>query len=444
MIGFVVALGIVVLFTVASFPGFMSFDSIEALRQARGSVEGSQYPPFGSYVWRVLDWIWPGPTLMQLAQNGLLLGSFAWILQTMRWPLLAQVAALVLIPLVPPLTGTMLVVWKDVAVAAAFLAGFAILFWVHEQTLLRRKGLLLVAITLVFGGMAYRFNAASGAVPLVVFAVWLSQKDGDKQQSWVSAILWGTALTFVLFAGAWLINSYRFPTFERLARNTNGDSVMRFDLVGISTFSGQSMINDASGKPIEVDYLRKIYDPRHLNLTSDNDIEKRLPADTTGIALTWITAIKRHPLAYFRHRTEVFREYIGLHRHEMFYVTHPSVDKNNLGVTHTPNVLTAEAIKYVWRFRSSVVDRPWVYYVVAISSLAMMCLLKLARYRVESVVILSSGLMYLAPMYFISPASDLRYNFWSIWTSVLSIGFVVSGFLSARAPTDEKVVLNSL
>lgn len=49
----------------AVYPGFMSYDSLRALRDARGSVGGGTYPPFVSYVWRVFDWIWPGPALMR-------------------------------------------------------------------------------------------------------------------------------------------------------------------------------------------------------------------------------------------------------------------------------------------------------------------------------------------------------------------------------------------
>ena len=430
--GLIAAMAITVLFTAASYPGFMSFDSVEALRQARGSVDGSQYPPFGSYIWRVLDWVWPGPTLMQLVQNGLLLCSFVLVLQTLRWPVFAQIAALVLFALVPPLTGTMLVVWKDVAVAAFYLAGFAVLFFARQRDANRRAGLILIAIFLVFCGMAYRFNAASGAFPLIAYAIWLMRPSDTSARDFAVASLLGFALLLVLFAGVWTVNSYRFPAFERLARNTNMDSIMRFDLVGISKFSGESMIIGEGGSPVDVAYLGKIYDPRHLNLTSMNDSEKRLPVDAAEIAGAWRRAIAAHPWAYLKHRGEVFREYIGLHRHEVFYVTHPAVDKNELGVEHTPNALTKQAIAYVWQFRQSLVDRAWVYYAAGFSALALLFASRVKRYRAEAAVLLSSGLLYLAPMYLITPAGDLRYNFWSIWGSLLCIVFALSALMSGR------------
>lgn len=427
--GWCVALAIAVLFTAASYPGFMSFDSVEALRQARGAVEGSQYPPFGSYVWRVLDWVWPGPTLMQLVQNALLLCSFAVVLQTLRWPALAQIAALLLFALLPPFTGTMLVVWKDVAVAAFYLAGFAVLFHVREHAPRWRTGVLSLAILLVFFGMAYRFNAASGALPLIVYAVWLMRGKMDGRD-WIVATVGGGALLLVLFAGVWVVNSYRFPTFERLERNTNMDSIMRFDLVGISRFSGESVIVGGDGRLVDVAYLRRIYDPRHLNLTSMNDAEARLPVTSVDMGGDWRKAIATHPRAYLQHRMAVFREYIGLHRHEVFYITHPAVDKNALGVEHTPNILTRKVIPYLWQFRQSAVDRPWVYYAVGLLALALMFACKVTRYRAEAAVVLGSGLLYLAPMYFITPAGDLRYNFWSIWGALLCIVFALSAFVS--------------
>lgn len=61
------------------FPGFMSYDSLHALREARSVVRGGAYPPFVSYVWRIFDFIWPGPALMLTVQNLVLLLSLAHI-----------------------------------------------------------------------------------------------------------------------------------------------------------------------------------------------------------------------------------------------------------------------------------------------------------------------------------------------------------------------------
>ena len=425
---------IVALISTASYPGFMSFDSIEALRQARGAVEGSQYPPFGSYVWRVFDWVWPGPTLMQLVQNTMLFGALTAILQALAWRVWMQACCLLICALAPPILGTMVVVWKDVAVAAFFLAGFAAFFrarQARENEPARRWG-IPAGFLLVFCGMAYRFNAASGALPLLVYGIWVAQPHGaSAATNWRRAWLGGVAGVLVLFSLVWFVNTHRFPSLERLERNTNMDSIMRFDLIGLSTFAGRSFVLGRDGAPVDLEYLRKIYDARHLNLTSLHDSEGRVEGNVPQLSSIWLHALAEHPQAYLQHRLAVFREYIGWHGREAFYITHPSLDANPWNLTHTPNALTRELVPYLWNFRLGPLDKPWIYYGVALTGLLLMFVLRVRRYRAEATIVLASGMLYLAPMFLITPAWDLRYNFWSIWGAIVSLCFVATGFVLA-------------
>ena len=427
---FLVALVVTGLITAASYPGFMSFDSIEALRQARGGVEGSQYPPFGSYVWRIFDWIWPGPTLMQLLQNGLLLMTLAAIFRALRWPVLLQASALIAFAILPPVMGVMLVVWKDVAVAAFYLASVYLLVIASLRPADQRGLLVAGAVVVLFFGMAYRFNAASGALPMAVFAVWLMSEGRGIWTRRLTGLVGGFLLLLGLFAMVWFVNSYRFPSLERLERNTNMDSIMRFDLVGISKFSGQSTMSDRQGMPIPASYLAHIYDPRHLNITSLNDVRRLLPVEMDNIGSQWISAIRENPMAYIHHRSAVMQEYVGLHGHEIFYVTHPSVDDNALGIRHEPNALTRRAVGHVWEHRASWIERAWVYYLMAAMMLIIMFLSGVRLYRTEAVLVIFSGLLYLAPMSFITPAGDLRYNFWSIVACLVGMAFSTTGLVT--------------
>lgn len=439
------ALVLAALFTVASYPGFMSFDSVEALRQAREGIEGSQYPPFGSYVWRVFDWIWPGPTLMQLFQNCTLLLSFAWILNNIGWPWLVRLLLLAAFAAFPPLAGTMLVVWKDVAVAAFYMLSFALMFSASRQEIGAKRGWFLAAsVFFLFCGMAYRFNAASGALSILVYAIGLRQCNHGREIKFFRSLIFGFAGLLVLFSMVWLINSFRFPEFTRLEKNTNMMSIMRHDLVGISAFSGKSFLRENSGIPVAPEYLKKIYDARHLNITSANDTEKRISHDVSGLTRQWMAAIAEYPTAYIKHRFSVFSEYVGFHDHEIFYVTHPNVDQNKFGIVQSPNRLTPVFVNYVVSFDRSTVDRAWIYYLFGLLALASTFLQKGFRYRTEAAVALSSALLYLAPMFFITPAGDLRYNFWSLCGTLVSIVFVVAGYLDRfenrnKAPSAAKI-----
>ena len=45
---------------------------------------------------------------------------------------------------------------------------------------------------------------------------------------------------------------------------------MVYDLVGVSVFASKTLVpvNDTTtGKPIAIEYLKTIYDPRHINIT---------------------------------------------------------------------------------------------------------------------------------------------------------------------------------
>src|SRR5262245_18344091 len=120
-----IALVMATFILVAVRPGFMSYDSVRALEEARTAVRGGDYPPFVSYVWRVFDWIWPGPPLMMLAQTFVLLLAFASILRTLGSRRYAIAIGVVLFCLVPPILGPMLVVWKDISVSACLTAAVA-------------------------------------------------------------------------------------------------------------------------------------------------------------------------------------------------------------------------------------------------------------------------------------------------------------------------------
>ncbi|MBK6512195.1 MAG: hypothetical protein IPG06_23960 [Haliea sp.] len=67
------------------YPGAMSIDSYEQLRQARSGQFGDWHPPFMAWVWRAFDAILQGSILMLLAQLGLYLFSL-WAIARVALP----------------------------------------------------------------------------------------------------------------------------------------------------------------------------------------------------------------------------------------------------------------------------------------------------------------------------------------------------------------------
>lgn len=425
------ALGAVVFIVTASYPGYMSYDVLQDLRQARSAVEGSQYPPFSAYVWRLMDTLSSGPALMHFVQTAILFFSAAFLVARTPAPLLLQSVVIVILAIAPPLLGTMLVVWKDVAVGACFMLGTALLFAISpDKTRRVSRWLMLIAGFFVWCGMAYRFNAAPAALPILLL-IGLQCVGTESSFRWLKGIAAGAAVFLLFFALVWIVNNFRLPTFERLARNTTADSIMTYDLIGISVFSGQSVIAGKDGEPIDVKYLQDIYDPRNLNITGINDKKHRVVV-RAEISREWMGAIVSHPIAYIQHRNAVFREYIGLHGHEVFYVTHGNIDENNLGVKFTPTAFKTRIVQELWESRLTWTARAYIYYLVATLACLAALVMGVKSYRREWAVFYMSGLFYVLPMYVLLPAADLRYNFWAIVAACMATFFALAGIFCRR------------
>ena len=429
---YLAALTACLVISAASYPGFMSYDSLEALRQGREQVAGGPYPPFGMYVWRVMDWIWPGPTLMQLAQNGLLLLSLAYIVRKIRLPIYAQLVAIVVFAFLPPLFGIMLVVWKDVAVAACLLAALALAMYIPGGVRWR-KAAVVGALVMLFSGMAYRYNAGSAVFPLAAyFAYGLFRRFGERRRILASLVA-GGVLTVGLFAVVLFVNTRRFPSMERLAPSENTSYTQNYDLIGISVHAPVSVYPDGKGGYVPRAYLERIYDPLHINITMENDRLHaiQVPPDLSS---RWLEAVRRYPEAYFQHRSDVFGEYLAFNDRPVFYPTHGGVDANKHGITYSPTRLSNMAVAYVVRAAQGWISRPWAHLAAGFLALLAMYALKARSYRPEALAVYASGIFYALPMYIIAPAADLRYNFWSICASVVTITIAVAAISQRRAP----------
>ncbi len=417
----------------AIYPGFMSYDSFHALREARGTVQGGTYPPFVSYVWRIFDFVWPGPTFMMIAQNFLLLFSIGVLLKKLNYSDKAIVLLITFIAWLPPILGTMIVVWKDVSVAACFCASIAC--FKSAETNPYKNFLISLGIIFLFCGAAFRFNAISGVLPLLM---WLSYKRFFSKWGMAKSCLSSFIIFVAILGGVNSLNSYRFPSFEKLAPNKGFDVIMAYDLVGISVVRSKTVdaISDlTTGKPIAIEYLKNIYEPRHINITIDNDKENRIAflksASSSNLRKTWFSEVANNPLAYLKHRTTVFSQLIGATAMPMFYPTHGRVDQNELGITQHPNKLTTLLLKYISGSSYTLMCKPWFYYLIGFMTLVFATALKRKIDLVTMFFIFLSGILYISPFFFIAPAADLRYNLWAVTAMLITL-------LIALAPNSVK------
>jgi hypothetical protein len=412
----VLALLAAALILLAVYPGFMSYDSVRALHEARTGVVGGTYPPFVSYVWRVFDFIWPGPALMLLVQNFLLVASFAAVLRAAGYRSAAITALVATFCVAPVILGPMLAVWKDVAVSACFCAAVAC-FLLSEHAANPRAA-IIAGVAALFCGAAFRLNAMSAVVPLVIWLCWQRGFQGWQPRTSIAV---GAAIVVAIASAVVVVNRYRFPDFTPLQPSDGAKSIMIFDLAAMSAETGRNLMPDAG--PVSeaadlIDYLRRIHDVRHNELVAANDVEGRLGAffavPEPLVQAAYFETLRREPRAYLERRWLVFRELVGLTGGPTFYPTQVGVVPNDEGIVHRPTRLTARVLDYIWAASHMTLGKPWLYYLLGTIALAIAVARRKNVLCAAALAVYASGALYILPFFFISPAADVRYNHWSV------------------------------
>jgi hypothetical protein len=405
----VLATGLVVV-SIYAFPGFMAWDSVEQLAQARAGQLTDWHPPLMSAIWGVLDRIVPGAAAMFVLQNSLFLVGLHALLRRRLTPWRAAIATLVIFVWPPSLT-MMAVMVKDSLMCGALLAGLAGL--TSERRGLRIAG--LVAIALAAG---LRYNAIAIVVPLLA---WLSPWPASRGP-WLRAVT-GAALAILLTAAAWLANR----ALTDVPTHPFHYSVAPMDVVGTLTFAPD--LPDAEVHALLPDvrfardhdlqaHARSLYDPNRwwgeLIYGPDRLFdEPATPELRAGVLAGWWHLVRAYPGSYLSWRLDLMRELVGLTdvtwtavyaaRHEAGML------KGTSQPPHPRNWLQRWlSARLVALGKSSLMFRPYVYLV-----LVFVLLIVLRRDRL-AVALLTSTLANFLLLFIAAPAPDFRYVHWLI------------------------------
>jgi hypothetical protein len=414
------------------WPGFMSFDSVFAYRQAQESVQTMIWPPLHTYMFWLSDRAGLASGGVLVFQTFLLFASAGLILHLL---VRNRIAALVLCGLFaalfivfPTLLGSMLVHWRDVPTTSFALAGVAL--WL----LAARYGapLLLAPAAAAFGcAVALRYNAVVLIAFILLAFAWAPLLGRPSRFARPFAILCVCAA----LATAWASTQWRLPDLKRMPPVSGFAATQAFDLVGISACADKDYmpLGMTGGVPLSAYHIRRNYNPQHMNLTfmpkpgvppiSDNDRDGKIPA-------AWRDAILKEPACYLSHRTTVFVEQMGLAEKGVFYATHIMIDPNPYGLTlaHKPYAELVGA--YVMKSADPLWRRPvWLYAIAA--ALAGIALLRDRRQAPLLLALLGGAFAYAGILFLVSPAADARYIFPSNAVCALliaaSLGIVAQG-----------------
>lgn len=416
------------------YPGFMSYDSIRMLEEARSSVRGGIYPAAPVYILKFFDVAGYGPTLMLQAQNLVLLICVALILRMLGARITALTIAMVGLLAMPTVIGCMLVLWKDVTLTSLMMLSITIIFLASSTDKKNKyfEAGKWISMSLLMLGTLVRFNAITSTAVIAIYwiSIYYKQRSAKFKGSAFVAIL------FCMVVGNKLVNTYSFPEFKKLEPNPIAYVIMTYDLVGTSGWSRDSLIPIESGTSehlprIPISDIDKIYSPLGALAMNDNNVRlgntvRVYPAKYSNEDITkaWLEAIYNHPLAYLSYRWDLFSEIIGAKNHATFEPTHfGRIDENPFGIQFQDRSITNITLKYIQFASNTILGKPWFAFLLSFAAVMLILKCRFIRPEFKALSYYSSvsALLYILPFFIISGTGEVRYCFPAIVLSSISI-----------------------
>jgi hypothetical protein len=418
VIPFLMSLGVAALF----YPGFMSYDTLHALRSARSGVTDSMWPPMVSYVWRAVDSVSTNPSAMHFSQVFLLLFSIFFIIFAFTKKIKYATIFLLIYLAIPTVLGTVAVIWKDVLMAAFFLSGFAVIVFMTQVKNTWCFILLSVLATfLIFLGVCSRHNGITGAVPLLFYLALIicSRVLKSPSRKWLAVIFLGSTLTFSVFLTKVQLDNYSIPSFEKL--NTSNDlfirSVRILDLAGASVCAGSNLFGDIAPN-LSLNEIMSGYDPRHVNLSKD--LLDKIVIDSK-IDKVWMSVAIHHPFCFFSNKFHLTKFMIGANKGVPFIITAPSVDQNEFGYFLLESPIRDLAVTYIINASELLFLKTWFIYILSMVSLIFLICTK--ALTAGHLTIFSSAIFYFGGLVIFGNAADARLLFYTT-TALLMLVFI--------------------
>lgn len=414
----------VLLVTVSFYPGYLSFDSLEQLKQARSGMFTDWHPPLMSFIWYLFDRIMPGPVGMLLFHNLMFWSGLAlFISQFINHKLLATII-IFSIGFSPPVIALLGTIWKDVGLASALLLAVALLCCAQQTG---RKSYWLAALLPLFYGLSVRHNGVFAVFPLAIWTGFLACNQLRGQFLWatqkpaVLAIVLGLLILMLLVVSSQIINRGLIQGRKTYVIQT----LLLHDLAAISIAQDQLYIPTYASKGVNLEELRTIYTPREVvplfccNSAPHHLIMTNNEVNVLQLEKAWLNAIASHPKSYLTHRIAVFKALLGIGQNTVCLPFQSGIDPNSLGLIVRPSRLNRALAWRLERLHDSLLFRGWLYLTLLIGLLLVAALPGLRQNKAIVISLGSSGMLYALTYFFIAPTCDFRMYWWTVVVTLI-------------------------
>ncbi|HZX90291.1 MAG TPA: hypothetical protein VFE67_06585 [Rudaea sp.] len=406
------------------YPGAMSPDTAYAWSMARGSETNNVQGVGLVWLFRLTDPWLPGPAGPFLCIQALFWAGLALIASELPIRPAARVLVMLVAAAAPVCFVLLSHVWSDVALMAALSAAAGMLLRYRRQG---HSAWLVGAVLLLWWALTLRHNALPAVVPLFAYAVyvWTMQQ----KILFSKARGWRAVTALALASALWLSSAALDRAVDH--RVNALPSLALWDLTAISLKAGSVLLPaDSHGPGLDLDDLRQAYTP-YMNLSLFIGTRAGIgapfldPADPRNdeIRDAWLAAIRNNPGAYLAHRWRLTRALFGTRLlewpHELVYVDGETAFGTNPPVAPNGTALHALIVRAFEAARATPVLAAWPYLL-----LALVAMLHAWRHRGSAnaqaaFAVLSSGLLYAAPLPFIAPSAELRYLGWTCLAALI-------------------------
>ncbi len=413
-------------FVVYAFPGYMSFDSIYQLNEARRGVLSDGHPPAMAELWRWVEYLIAGPLGMLVIQSlAFLIGVYLVLAPRMRARTAAVVAVLVL--WFPPIASLMAVIWKDAQMSGFLMLGLGLV--ISESRRVRIGGLAAFLMATLM-----RHNALVMTGPLIFFCfVWNErhrwwQRYGLAVAAWLAITLGAQVITGALTDKKMYIWTDSLALCDvaatlRYTPQTIPDVELQKIFDGIHVIPQHDLHAFARRTEPDASYIQTLWDTTYTMFAVP-----KTQAERDAVARAWRTIVFGHLGAYLHYREEVYARVLQLTDADgssPIYNWFVDIQGPYYSSIRADHDAASSKLQQELRDDIHIVGRTPMFHVMFYVVLSLVLLPFAIRDR-EAIGLLASAFTNEAALFLLAPTTDWRYSFWLIAAAVVALALIVA------------------
>jgi hypothetical protein len=409
------------------YPGVMTYDAKFVYEDIAKHVLGDWQSPAMTVLWALIDPVAPGPGSMFLLIATSYWVGFGVLAFTMARRSIWLAVLVPILAMTPPAFVFVGMIWRDMLFATSWLLAAVIAFAAAGYGGGVRLTAQVVAIVLCAFGVLLRPNALIAAPILGAYIAWPTEFYWKR-----AAITFVPAMTLFFV----LIQLVYYGALGA-ARQHPLQSIMVFDLGGISHFTGQNQFPVTWSSSESAMLLNGCYRPNewdiYWRLEPCEFVMHKLEKDeklfgTPAIQNAWAYSVVRHPIAYLEHRTGFMWNFLTGANLTMWVADIERPEKDVF--PDRPAFVTLKRIHDVLKPTPLFRAGAWLLGCIAVCGLAWR-----RRETPEgafAIGICGTAAVYVVTFFVVGVASDFRYGYFAVLATI-------AGGVAALAPMPRSV-----